>query len=80
MYTFLCPLIAAKQVEHKNKVFYAKWHKYHWHRNGGGCSGCQAPRLEKRGASTLFGPPPPLFMVHLSLPCPQYINLSAAIP
>ena len=39
--------------------------------------GGEAPLSEKRVASTLVTPPP-LFMVHLSLPCPQYIPYSVA--
>ena len=36
---------------------------YHWRRNGPGVGrGARPPNLEKRGASTLFAPPP-LFMV-----------------
>ena len=44
---------------------------------GGGARG--AP-LGKKGGQHPICPPPPLFMVHLYLPCPQYISLSAAIP
>ena len=36
--------------------------------------------LGRKGGQHPIWPSPPLFMVHLSLPCPQYINLSAAIP
>ena len=46
----------------------------HWRRNRGGGAG---PPLGKKGGPAPYLPPPPLFMVHLSLPCPQYINLSA---
>ena len=49
----------------------------HWRRNGGGGRG---GGTRKKGGPAPYLPPPPLFMVHLSLPCPQYFNLSAAIP
>ena len=52
-----------------------------WRRHGGaGGEGGRPPHSEKREASTLFAPPPIFRGSSLSLPCPQYINLSAAIP
>ena len=49
-------------------------------RTGGRAEGARPPPpLGKKGVQHPIWPPP-LFMVHLSLPCPQYINLSAAIP
>ena len=45
----------------------------HWHRNRGA-----GPHTQKKGGPAPYLAPL-LFMVHLFLPCPQYINLSAAI-
>ena len=46
---------------------------------GVGTGGARPPTRKKEGPAPYLAPLP-LFMVHLSLPCPQYINLSAAIP
>ena len=52
-----------------------------WRRHGG-CrgGGGQAFPLGKKGGQHPICPPPIFHGSSLSLPCPQYINLSAAIP